>query len=60
VPAYIVAAVLFIVINYALSRLAVYVERRLSRRGRTTLHEATDVPAPTEPAADTAGVARSA
>jgi glutamate transport system permease protein len=46
VPAYIVAAVLFILINYALSRLAVYVERRLSRRGRTTLHEATAVPAP--------------
>ena len=45
-PAYIVAAVLFIVINYALSRLAVYVERRLSRRGRTTLHEATAVPVP--------------
>ena len=46
VPAYIVAAVLFIVINYALSRLAVYVEHRLSRRGRTTLHEATAVPVP--------------
>lgn len=44
VPAYLVAAVLFIVINYALSRLAVYVERRLSRRGRTTLHEATALP----------------
>ena len=27
------AAMLFIVINYSLSRLAVYVERRLSRRG---------------------------
>lgn len=38
VPAYIVAAIIFIVINYSLSRLAVYVERRLSRRGRTTLH----------------------
>ncbi|HET8767797.1 MAG TPA: amino acid ABC transporter permease [Pedococcus sp.] len=38
VPAYIVAAIIFILINYSLSRLAVYVERRLSRRGRTTLH----------------------
>jgi glutamate transport system permease protein len=38
VPAYIVAAVLFITMNYLLSRLAVYVEKRLSRRGRTTLH----------------------
>ncbi len=46
VPAYIVAAILFITMNYLLSRLAVYVEHRLSRRGRTTLHEATAVPAP--------------
>ena len=38
VPAYIVAAILFITMNYLLSRLAVSVERRLSRRGRTTLH----------------------
>jgi glutamate transport system permease protein len=38
VPAYIVAAILFITMNYLLSRLAVYVEKRLSRRGRTTLH----------------------
>ena len=45
IPAYLVAALLFIVINYSLSRLAVYVERRLSRRGRTTLHEATALPA---------------
>ena len=45
IPAYLVAAVLFIIINYSLSRLAVYVERRLSRRGRTTLHEATALPA---------------
>jgi glutamate transport system permease protein len=37
VPAYIVAAILFIIINYALSRLAVTVERRLSRRGRTVV-----------------------
>jgi glutamate transport system permease protein len=46
VPAYIVAAILFIIMNYSLSRLAVSVERRLSRRGRTTLHEATTLPAP--------------
>lgn len=46
VPVYIVAAILFILMNYSLSRLAVYVERRLSRRGRTTIHEATAVPAP--------------
>ena len=45
IPAYLVAALLFIIINYSLSRLAVYVERRLSRRGRTTLHEATALPA---------------
>ena len=37
-PAYIVAAILFITMNYLLSRLAVSVEKRLSRRGRTTLH----------------------
>jgi glutamate transport system permease protein len=41
VPAYILAAILFILMNYSLSRLAVYVEHRLSRRGRTTLR-ATD------------------
>ncbi|MFC8504232.1 amino acid ABC transporter permease [Pedococcus sp. NPDC057267] len=39
-PAYIVAAILFITMNYLLSRLAVSVEKRLSRRGRTTLHAA--------------------
>jgi glutamate transport system permease protein len=49
IPAYLVAGILFILINYSLSRLAVYVERRLSRRGRTTIHEATAVPAPAEP-----------
>jgi len=35
VPAYIVAAILFITMNYLLSRLAVLVERRLNRRGKT-------------------------
>lgn len=40
VPAYIVAAILFITMNYLLSLLAVRVERRLSRRGRTkVLHD---------------------
>jgi glutamate transport system permease protein len=44
VPAYIVAGILFILINYALSRVAVGVERRLSRRGRTTLHATGPLP----------------
>ncbi|KGN34600.1 glutamate ABC transporter permease [Knoellia sinensis KCTC 19936] len=35
VPAYIVAAILFITMNYLLSRLAVTVEKRLNRRGKT-------------------------
>jgi glutamate transport system permease protein len=35
VPAYIVAAILFITMNYLLSRLAVVVERRLNRQGKT-------------------------
>lgn len=43
VPAYIVAAILFITMNYLLSRLAVYVEHRLSRRGRTVVHAPDDV-----------------
>lgn len=47
VPAYIVAAVVFIIINYALSRFASYLERRLSSRGRATL--------PGVPAAPTGG-----
>jgi glutamate transport system permease protein len=37
VPAYIVAAVLFILINYTLTKVAAGVERRLSRRGRTSV-----------------------
>lgn len=52
VPAYIVAAILFITMNYLLSRLAVTVEKRLSRRGRTTLHATGPVDAQT---ADTPG-----
>jgi glutamate transport system permease protein len=47
VPAYIVCGVLFILINYSLSKLAGLVQRRLSRRGRTTVREAQPVPAPT-------------
>lgn len=38
VPAYIVVAIIFILINYSLSKVAVSVERRLSRRGRPVLH----------------------
>ena len=45
VPAYIVAAVLFVVVNYSLTVLARYVERRLSRRGRTSLPAAVVSPA---------------
>ena len=37
---------LFIVINYLLTVLARYVERRLSSRGRTTLHATTAAPTP--------------
>jgi glutamate transport system permease protein len=52
---YITVALVFIVINYGLSRLAGYLERRLARRG----HQATD-DAPTvrtgTAAAATAGV----
>jgi glutamate transport system permease protein len=37
VPAMIVIALIFIVINYALTRVAGYVERRLRERGRVTI-----------------------
>lgn len=52
VPAYIVAAILFITMNYLLSRLAVTVEKRLNRRGKTAggAH-ATTVPAAPLPGA---------
>ncbi|HET7280378.1 MAG TPA: amino acid ABC transporter permease, partial [Dermatophilaceae bacterium] len=43
VPAYIVAAILFIAVNYSLTVVASRVENRLSRRGRTTLHEAAPI-----------------
>ena len=48
VPAYIVCGLLFILINYALTVVAGRIEKRLSKRGRTTLHEATAVPAPAD------------
>ncbi|MDF8263405.1 amino acid ABC transporter permease [Luteipulveratus flavus] len=35
VPVILVIAVIYIVINYALTKLAVWIERRLARRGRT-------------------------
>jgi len=35
VPAYIVVAILFIILNYAMTRLATWVERRLKRSGAT-------------------------
>ncbi len=41
----VVAAIIFIVINYSLSRFAVYLERRLSRRGSSTAGRAADVEA---------------
>ena len=44
VPAYIVAGVLFIVMNYALTRLASYVEYRLKTRGHTSGTVTTAVP----------------
>ena len=34
-PAYLVAALLFILLNYAMTKLATWVERRLKRRGTT-------------------------
>jgi glutamate transport system permease protein len=52
-PAYLVAAVLFILINFTLTVLAGKIEKRLSKRGRTTIHEATTVPAPAAAGADT-------
>ena len=45
VPAYIVAAVLFVIVNYTLTLLARYVERRLSRRGKSSLPAAVVSPA---------------
>jgi glutamate transport system permease protein len=33
----VIAALIFIAINYSLSRLAVYVERRMAQRGRSSV-----------------------
>ena len=44
VPAYIVAAVLFITMNYLLTVAARMAEQRLSRRGRTSLPGVAEVP----------------
>jgi len=44
VPAYIVVAVIFIVINYALTRVARFVEQWLKRRGHTSGPVTTTVP----------------
>jgi len=40
----IVLAVVFIIINYSLSRLAIWVERRVARRGRTAVKHPPTVP----------------
>ncbi len=45
-------AVIFIAINYALSRLAVWLERRLARRGRSSVSR---LPAAKDPALDPGG-----
>ena len=55
VPAYIVAAVLFIIINYTLTVIARRVEHRLSKRGRTTLHATGPVGGAPEPESALAG-----
>ncbi len=44
VPAMIVIAIVFILINYALTRVAAYVERRLRERGRVTIGRGTAGP----------------
>ncbi|MGH3478259.1 MAG: amino acid ABC transporter permease [Nocardioidaceae bacterium] len=40
---FIFIALIFIAINYSLSRLAIYVERRMARRGHSTVKPAADV-----------------
>lgn len=44
VPAYIVCAVLFILMNYSLTRIASWVQRRLSQRGHTAAPITTEAP----------------
>jgi glutamate transport system permease protein len=43
IQTYLVVAVIFIVVNYALSRLAIYVERRLSRSKKAAAVPAEEV-----------------
>jgi glutamate transport system permease protein len=57
VPAYLVVAVMFIVINYALTRLARFVERWLSRRGHTSGPVTTTAPTIVQGGAEPGGVA---
>jgi glutamate transport system permease protein len=54
VPALVVIAAIFVVINYALTSLASYLERRTRNRGRATIPRGALGPAPvdTEPIAD--------
>lgn len=44
IPAYILAAILFIALNYALTVLAGRIEQRLNRRGKTAAHVTTAAP----------------
>ncbi len=53
VAAYIVAAILFIIVNYSLTVVARRVEHRLSKRGRTVIHQGPVVDGP--PQASTLG-----
>ncbi|MBB6121964.1 amino acid ABC transporter permease [Nocardiopsis algeriensis] len=53
IPAAIVCAVIYIVINLALSRLAIWLERRNSRRGRATAKPVTTEGGPIDPAGST-------
>ncbi len=56
VPAYLVVAVIFIVINYALTRLARFVEQWLTRRGHTAGPVTTTAPMLVEGPAEPGGV----
>ncbi len=56
VPAYIVVAVMFIVMNYSLTRFARFVEQSLSRRGHTTGPLTTTAPMIVQGGAEPGGV----
>lgn len=56
VPAYLVVAVMFIVMNYSLTRFARFVEQVLSRRGRTTAPLTTTAPMIVQGGAEPGGV----